>query len=121
MASAPEASDRSGEPIRPALERVSTELGRELGVTTGSMTAVLDRLGYEPVDDEAGGVLLSNCPFHRVARHHTETICGANAALLQGVAEGAGEHERRVVFEPRDGYCCVRLVAAGSAQHEARS
>jgi predicted ArsR family transcriptional regulator len=121
LSRAVEASDLTGEPIRPTLERVSTELGRELGASTGSMTAVLDRLGYEPVDDEAGGVLLSNCPFHRIARHHTETICGANAALLQGAAEGAGEHERRVVFEPRDGYCCVRLVAADSTQHEASS
>ena len=57
------------------------------------------------------GLLLRNCPFHRLARNHTQTICGANVALLQGAAEGAGERERRVAFEPRDdGYCCVHVV-----------
>jgi predicted ArsR family transcriptional regulator len=113
LSRAVEESDLTGDPIRPTLERVSTELGRELGAATGSMNEALQALGYEPVDDGLDGVSLSNCPFHRVARHHTATICGANAALLKGVAEGADEHERRVTLEPRAGYCCVRLVAVG--------
>ena len=111
LSRAVEESDVTGDPIRPTLERVSTEIGRELGSAAGSMDEALHTLGYGPVDDGLGGVSLSNCPFHRVARNHTATICGANAALLQGVAEGVDEHERRVAFEPREGYCCVRLVA----------
>lgn len=105
-----EESDRTGEPIRPTLDRVSTELGRALGAASDSMTDVLQRLGYEPVDDGADGVLLTNCPFHRVAQHHTATICSANAALLQGAAESTGE-VRQVVLEPREGFCCVRVAA----------
>jgi predicted ArsR family transcriptional regulator len=121
LSRAVEESDRTGDPIRPTLERVSTELGRDLGAATGSMNEALQALGYEPVDDVPDGVSLSNCPFHRVALRHTETICAANAALLQGVAEGAEEHDRRVMLEPREGYCCVRLVALGPNERAKRS
>jgi predicted ArsR family transcriptional regulator len=116
LSRAVEESDVTGDPIRPTLERVSTEIGRELGAAAGSMDEALHALGYEPVDDGLGGVSLSNCPFHRVAQRHTATICGANAALLQGVAEGVDEQERRVAFEPREGYCCVRLVAVDASE-----
>ncbi|MGW9630977.1 helix-turn-helix transcriptional regulator [Agromyces sp. NPDC055520] len=111
LSRAVEESDRTGEPIRPTLERVATDLGRALGSASDSMRDVLQRLGYEPVDDGAGGMLLTNCPFHRVAQNHTSTICGANAALLQGAVEGVDEHERSAVLEPRAGYCCVHLAA----------
>jgi predicted ArsR family transcriptional regulator len=110
LSRAVEESDRTGEPIRPTLERVATDLGRALGAASESMGDVLQRLGYEPVDDGADGMLLTNCPFHRVAQNHTSTICGANAALLRGAAEGTGE-ARQVALEPRDGHCCVRLIA----------
>ena len=121
LSRAVEESDRTGAPIRPTLERVSAELGRELGAATGSMNEVLQSLGYEPVDEGLDGVSLSNCPFHRLARQHTATICAANAALLRGVAEGAEEDERRVALEPREGYCCVRLVAADPGERVRRS
>ncbi|SIN77009.1 helix-turn-helix transcriptional regulator [Agromyces cerinus] len=111
LSRAVEESDRSGAPIRPTLERVSARLGRALGNASDSMTEVLDRLGYAPVDDGADGLLLTNCPFHRVAQNHTSTICAANAALLGGAVEGLGDSECEAVLAPRDGYCCVRLVA----------
>jgi predicted ArsR family transcriptional regulator len=116
LSSAVDESGRTGNPIVETLEQVSTEFGRALGASEGSLDAVLESTGYEPVDDDAGGLLLSNCPFHRLARSHTQTICGANVALLQGAAEGAGECDRRVDFEPRtDGYCCVRVVPNSAA------
>ena len=115
LSRAVEESDRTGRPIRPTLEHVATELGRALGSASDSMTEVLQRLGYEPVDDGADGLLLTNCPFHRVAQNHTSTICGANRALLQGAAEGVDEQARTVVLEPRAAHCCVHLVAADPA------
>jgi predicted ArsR family transcriptional regulator len=111
LSSAVEEADRTGAPIGETLRRVSTELGRALGAAEGNLNAVLESTGYEPVDDDAGGLLLRNCPFHRLAQSHTQTICGANVAMLQGAADGAGECDRRVDFEPRtDGYCCVHIV-----------
>jgi predicted ArsR family transcriptional regulator len=115
LSSAVDDSSRTGNPIVETLEQVSTDFGRALGASEGSLDAVLKSTGYEPVDDDAGGLLLSNCPFHRLARSHTQTICGANVALLQGAAEGAGECDRQVDFEPRtDGYCCVHVVPKAS-------
>ena len=115
LSSAVEESARTGNPIGQTLERVSTEFGRALGAREGSLDEVLESTGYEPVDDNDGGLLLSNCPFHRLAQRHTETICGANVAMLRGAAEGAGESERRVDFAPgENGFCCVRL-GAGAA------
>ena len=110
LSSAVEESSRTGSLIGQTLERVSTEFGRSLGASQGSLDAVLESTGYEPVDDHAGGLLLSNCPFHRLAQRHTETICGANLAMLRGAADGAGENDRRVDFAPgENGFCCVRL------------
>lgn len=109
LSRAVEESDRAGTPIGPTLERVSARLGHALGDAADSMTEVLERLGYAPVDDGADGVLLTNCPFHRVARNHAATICAANAALLRGAVRGLDERDLTAVLEPRDGYCCVRL------------
>ena len=110
LISAIEQSDRTGEPAQESLTRVSVEHGRTLGMTAGSLDAVLQSTGYEPQDDGDGGLLLHNCPFHQLAKSHTETVCAANLALLVGVAEGAGERVRTVQFAPRDGYCCVRIA-----------
>lgn len=115
LSRAVEESDRTGAPIGATLERVATDLGRALGSASDSMTEVLQRLGYEPVDDGDDGLLLTNCPFHRVAQNHTATICGANRALLQGAADGVDQEARAVVLEPRADHCCVRLVAADPA------
>lgn len=110
LSSAIEESDRTGEPVRQALTRVSVERGRSLGASAGSLDAVLQSTGYEPQDDGDGGLLLHNCPFHALAVSHTDTICQANLALLNGAADGADEREREVCFAPRDGYCCVRIA-----------
>ncbi|WP_104191293.1 metalloregulator ArsR/SmtB family transcription factor [Cryobacterium sp. Y82] len=110
LISAIEQSDRTGEPAQESLTRVSVEHGHTLGMSAGSLDAVLQSIGYEPQDDGDGGLLLHNCPFHQLAKGHTETICAANLALLVGVAEGAGESRRKVQFAPRDGYCCVHIA-----------
>jgi predicted ArsR family transcriptional regulator len=110
LSSAIEESDRTGEPIRGVLTRVSTEHGRAIGERSESLAAVLESTGYEPVDNGDGSVQLANCPFQRLAANHGEIICGANVALLKGVAEGAGDDPDRVCFAPREGHCCVRIA-----------
>ncbi|WP_104081184.1 metalloregulator ArsR/SmtB family transcription factor [Cryobacterium sp. Y11] len=110
LISAIEQSDRTGKPAQESLTQVSVEHGHTLGMSAGSLDAVLQSTGYEPQDDGDGGLLLHNCPFNQLTKSHTETICAANLALLVGVAEGAGERARKVHFAPRDGYCCVRIA-----------
>ncbi|HMM83468.1 MAG TPA: transcriptional regulator [Terrimesophilobacter sp.] len=113
LAAAVAESDRTGEPVRAVLATISAATGREIGASAGSLDAALESCGYEPRDDGAGGIVLANCPFHKLAANHTDVICSANVALLQGVAEGASETERTVEFvEPTNGCCCVRVTAA---------
>lgn len=112
LAAAVEESDRTGEPVRAVLASISTTTGREIGAAAGSLDAALESCGYEPRDDGKGGLVLTNCPFHKLATNHTDVICHANVALLQGVADGAAEGERTVEFvEPSNGCCCVRVTA----------
>lgn len=97
--------------VRAALDRVAGELGRELagqGTDAEPTTGLVEHLtaqGFEPYEDE-GVVRLRNCPFHRLAREHTDLVCGMNLAMLAGVTQslGAGYEAR---LEPDVDRCCV--------------
>ncbi|MBX3094196.1 MAG: transcriptional regulator [Cryobacterium sp.] len=113
LAAAVEQSDRTGRPVRDVLTAVATEAGRDLAARSGGLDAALTSCGYEPQDDGDGGLLLTNCPFHKLATKHSDVICQTNLALLEGVAEASGATDRRVEFvPPTDGHCCVRVVPA---------
>ena len=73
---------------------------------------VLAGSGYEPrvVGEE---VVLANCPFDRLARDHTELVCGLNLALVDGVLQGLGCTTLQAVLDPRPGRCCVTTRVAG--------
>ncbi len=112
LAAAVEEADRTGGAVREVLASIATRTGRELGASAESLDAALEACGYEPREDGEGGLVLTNCPFHRLATSHTDVICHANVALLSGVAEGAAEDARTVEFVPPTGeHCCVRVAA----------
>jgi predicted ArsR family transcriptional regulator len=113
LASAVDESARTGEPARDALLRLARDLGRELGDRAGTFDKVIEDHGFEPRPDGDGGILLANCPFHRLARRHTDTVCHLNLELLTGAAEATG-CEHVVVLDPSPGRCCVRAVRAAS-------
>ncbi len=116
LAASIEESSRTGEPVRDALARVAAEKGRQLGEHAGTLEKALVEVGYEPHDAGDGNTILTNCPFHILATSHTEVVCHANLNLLQGVAEGAGNTEHEVVFDPCDGQCCVRIATRTDAE-----
>lgn len=112
LAQAVEDSQATGEPVRTVLHRHANNLGRQLAGQGGaSVFDVLERLGFEPRRDD-DTVVMANCPFHALAREHTETVCGMNVHLLRGVLQGVGESELEACLEPRPGWCCVRLRPA---------
>jgi predicted ArsR family transcriptional regulator len=113
LSEAIEASARDGAPIGGAIRAVASERGREIGRAGAPLIAALASTGYEPVDEE-GTTILTNCPFHRLATSHTDTICGLNVALVEGIADGAGEDPSRVRFHPDLPRCCVRIDPAES-------
>jgi predicted ArsR family transcriptional regulator len=123
LADAADRARREHVPIEGAL----TDAAREEGQTLGAASrARLDRrtsrrarrealfeelrsLGFEPETLDNGVTLLHNCPFHHLARAHTELICGMNLCMLDSMLEEVEETGLRAALEPEDGYCCVRL------------
>jgi predicted ArsR family transcriptional regulator len=105
-----EESARTGEPAGQVLLRLAGETGRAIGAAAGSLQKVLQDQGFEPRPDGAGGVVLGNCPFHRLAQQHTQTVCQLNLELLRGAAEGSHESPHTLELDPGEGRCCVRVL-----------
>ncbi|MFF4259804.1 helix-turn-helix transcriptional regulator [Streptomyces sp. NPDC001663] len=108
LAQAVEESDATGERVRAVLHRKATELGEQLGAQVADLTDLLEGHGFEP-RGEGDAILLGNCPFHVLAREHTETVCGMNLHLLRGVLKALGESRLEACLVPTPGQCCVRL------------
>ncbi len=90
---------------------------------TGSAEPFADFLagqGYCPADDGAGGLLLLNCPFHRLAAGHADVVCAMNGAFLGGASAALGIDPGRVEAlaiedlreqgSARPGQCCARIL-----------
>jgi len=71
---------------------------------------VLAEYGYEPhrVD---GTIVLSNCPFHLLAREHTQLVCGMNLAIMTAVMEQLQQIGFAARLELAPNRCCVVLDA----------
>ena len=117
LASALTESEVSGELPRAALERRAFERGRELAAGAGAgggadlVRQVLEENGFEPRAED-GGIVLANCPFHLLARRHTQLVCGMNLHLIGGVLDGVASHGLVARLRPEPGRCCVRLDVA---------
>ena len=124
LAEAADRSRRDGTDIQTALDDAAGAEGRRLadelraksnggGATPGgTRVAVLETLeahGFEPISDGDGMVVLRNCPFHQLAREHTELICGMNHCMLGAVVEVLDDAGLTARLEPEEGLCCVRL------------
>ncbi|WP_375803479.1 helix-turn-helix transcriptional regulator [Streptomyces sp. A012304] len=112
LAQALEESEATGEPVRAVLHRKAHELGTQLpGRAPVGVFELLEENGFEPRHD-GEAIVLGNCPFHALARDHTETVCGMNLHLLRGVLEGVDESGLQACLQPSPGHCCVRLQPA---------
>lgn len=95
--------------VRTALEAAAADLGRELATATPEADADLVRhltnQGFEPYRD--GEIIrLRNCPFHQLAKRHTELICGMNLAMLAAATE-VTEGRFHARLDPAPDRCCV--------------
>lgn len=112
LAQAVEESDATGEPVRKVLHRKAEELGTQLGEQNRTnVFDLLERYGFEPRHED-DAIVLANCPFHALAREHTQTVCGMNLHLLRGVLKGRDEAGLQACLAPSPGQCCVRLQPA---------
>lgn len=94
--------------VRRAMTAAAYAAGR--AASDPDLSVALHACGYEPATTADGDIELRNCPFHQIARRHTEVVCGLNLHLVQGLLEGSGRAPARAVLAPRPGYCCVRVL-----------
>jgi predicted ArsR family transcriptional regulator len=109
LASAIRVSAERDEPVLDALRSTAAEAGREAGRTSESFDDVLETTGFHP-SPTPDGVVMMNCPFHRLAATHTDVVCAASHAFLCGAAETTGADPDEVLLEPGAGRCCVRVL-----------
>lgn len=122
LVSAVEDSAADGGSARDALLRAARVRGGAAADAAGAddFPSVLVAEGYQPADDGEGGLVLLNCPFHRVAQGHAGVVCAMNGAFLGGAAAACGVDPARVealdIEQLRaDGaaspvQCCARIL-----------
>ncbi|RKR20373.1 helix-turn-helix domain-containing protein [Arthrobacter oryzae] len=147
LVSAIEAATRDGGSPRDALLRAARARGLAAGAAAGGELAIeaagdepaaaaagttrgaggadpfasfLAGQGYCPSDDGSGGLLLLNCPFHRLAAGHADVVCAMNGAFLGGASAALGIDPGRVEAlaiedlreqgKARPGQCCARIL-----------
>ncbi|MCA1603503.1 MAG: helix-turn-helix domain-containing protein, partial [Acidobacteria bacterium] len=118
LSAAVEQAERSGHSPQAILHQRAYQLGKELAETApvtadeqdtrDTVLGVLRAHGYEPCTTD-GAVTLANCPFHALARQHTELICGMNLRLLQGLLDGLALTGLTAHLRPSPTLCCVHL------------
>jgi predicted ArsR family transcriptional regulator len=107
-------SDPSGQSqatLRDVARRLGVELSRRLQDGNAGLEVALARHGYEPRRGDDGVIRLRNCPFHQLAEHHKDVVCGMNLGLIEGIVAGLGADCLRPVLDPRPGHCCVAIDA----------
>ncbi|SIM86894.1 helix-turn-helix transcriptional regulator [Micromonospora cremea] len=109
QAVADDPTDARSTALRLAEQRGAT-IGRQAG-GGGPVAALLDELGFEPVDDDEL-IWLRNCPFHQLAVQQTELVCGLNQAFIAGLLDGLGRTQLRARLAPSPGGCCVQIHPA---------
>jgi predicted ArsR family transcriptional regulator len=101
-----ESVERSGADT--ALFDVAREHGRRTPAGT-DVRGLLTAHGYQP-EETPGGIVLNNCPFHRLAEQFPPLICGMNLAMVSGLLDGAGAAATwQARMEAAPGRCCVVL------------
>jgi predicted ArsR family transcriptional regulator len=108
LAAAIEAAAHGAGSVHDAVGPIAHAVGAQAARGGADLSDVLTRAGYEPQATDDGDVVLANCPFHSLARQHTELVCGMNLQLLRGILDelGAGGE---AVLDPAPDRCCVRL------------
>lgn len=117
LAEAVESAARDGEPVLSALAAAAGDAGRQLAETAATdsdpdsldeVVGLLASQGYEP-RLENDSIVLANCPFHAMARDHTQLVCGMNLDMISAALGALGRGDVEAVLDPGPDRCCVRL------------
>lgn len=72
---------------------------------------ILSGFGFDPFQDETGGVGLNNCPFRALSEEAPDVVCPISQSLIDGVLRGLGNKTVEIVAVERAEGCCVNLRA----------
>jgi predicted ArsR family transcriptional regulator len=117
MAEALTIAARDALPVRDTIRVAARAAGQHLADSAEPGPAVspqqmvsdlLARYGYEPRDTD-DGVILTNCPFHHLARTYTELVCGMNRDLIDGVLDRLCPGRLQARLDPGPNRCCVAI------------
>jgi predicted ArsR family transcriptional regulator len=94
-----------------AAARLAGDEGRRIGraLAPTSVDACLIALGFEPIIEPSGEIVLANCPFHALAEVARDLVCTMNHSLVGGLLDGLVADEFDCRLAPSDGRCCVVL------------
>lgn len=123
LASALEAT-QDAPAVRSALERAASAAGRSMaeespvrrgksGDSLDQAAEVLAARGYEPRRED-DTLVLANCPFHELAREHTQIVCGMNLDVISAALDALGDDDVEAHLDPEPGRCCVTLSLTGA-------
>ncbi|MGH8894229.1 MAG: helix-turn-helix transcriptional regulator [Actinomycetes bacterium] len=113
-------------PVRGALERAATDAGRAMaeaapprrkrsGDALDHVAQLLASRGYEP-HRQGDTVVLANCPFHALAREHTQLVCGMNLDVISAALDSLGHDDVEARLDPDPDRCCVTLSKTSGAR-----
>jgi predicted ArsR family transcriptional regulator len=104
-----------GDSARDAAVRLAAEEGRRFGREHAPMSIdrCLASLGFEPITEPSGDVVLANCPFHALAEVARDLVCTMNHSLVGGILDGLDAVEFECRLAPGEGRCCVVLAPTG--------
>jgi predicted ArsR family transcriptional regulator len=124
MAQAIDEAVRCGTPVLEDLRRAAVDHGSDLGrcalaeaggeqadddAVVSAACRVLAAHGFEPRTGDSM-ITLANCPFHALAREHTDLVCGMNLALVTALIESLRPNLLEASLDPAPGRCCVVLA-----------
>ena len=110
LAAAIEHSTATGEAVSDSLRTTSYRKGQELAAGAQGLAEFMAGEGYDPRPDGNGGLVLANCPFHRLSDGHPGVVCAMNGSFLRGAAAACGEPEERIAPNSVQGQCCARIT-----------
>ena len=123
LAGAVEEAARDGTPVLEAVQRAAVTAGRHLGTSAGAsgtrsttapgdglraVAAALATQGYQPRQDD-DTLVLTNGPFHALARSHQTLVCGMNLALITALLDRQGTRDLTARLDPAGDRCCVTI------------
>jgi predicted ArsR family transcriptional regulator len=92
-----------------AIAEAANDQSSSAGAPVDLVLKLLSEHGYEPRGD-GHTFILANCPFHALARSHTELVCQINHTLIAALAQSVAPDQLDARLEAGENRCCVMLT-----------